>query len=147
MSALIICLRVLSVLLSPPILVLSWRGFIAFGRGRQSMANTIHSVGLLAAVSALSFQVLILVGITSPSPDSVPLLMSLVFSTAVLATCLLKASRMQCHRVGELEMVEGHIDVAMAIVDLDRLSPLEAAELAARCRHRVAALMIRGAGV
>lgn len=137
-------LRVVSVLLAPVLLVMSWRGFMLFGRGRQSMPNTIRSLAFLGALSALIFQSMILVGEVLPAPDSLSLLMSLVLSTSMLIAALIKLSRMQCHPVDELEMIEGHIDVAMAIVELDRMSPDEARVVATECRHRVALLMIEG---
>lgn len=136
-------LRILIALLSLVTLPLSARGFACFARpGGQTVVNALRSVAFMVGLSSASFQWSFLVGLQPAAPPSPGLLFSLTLILATLVVSLFLLFRLRRRPAMEMARIEEHVDVALAISELDILAPTEAQMYAAECRRRVAEIMI-----
>ena len=140
---LVLVLRLVLAALALVILPLSFWGFFCFRRrGGQTVSNALRSVAFMIALSSGSFQWSFILGEQRTAPPGPGVLFSLVLIMATLVVCLFLLLRLRRRRAMEMARIEEHVDVALAIAELDILAPEEAQMYATECRRRIAEIMI-----
>lgn len=142
----VVVLRGLVLALSLPVIWLSFSGFCRFGRGDQGFSNGLRSIALLGGVSTGSYQLRFFAEGTGGYVPGPSVLLSLTMSIALLVVSMLLLWRIRGRDSGQLDFLERHIDVSLAISELDALDRDAAQALAADCRRRVALKLLESPG-
>lgn len=137
-----ILLRGLCLALALPVIFLSWRGFLAFGKGDQWLDNGFMAMSFLVASSAVGFQVVNL-GLPRTSET---LTLPMVTMISALVVALLRLVRLRKQHTRALQVAEAHLDLVMPMLELASCSSGEADVLAGQARAAVARHRVKGTG-
>lgn len=129
----ILLLRGALLLLAPVCLVLTWRGFLAFGDGRMTITQ--HSQ---AQVFCYALAVLIAQPVYLFFPGSPVLLLALLLTAASLGLAIGLRWRMLKSGLRDTQAIVDRPDLTLPMVELAALDEGSAQALAQEARHRIA---------